>query len=58
MIALVLAATGSVGALAGLGIGWSAGYVRGVHVGHEQGTKAEREFSDRWREYCRNLAKT
>jgi hypothetical protein len=53
VIALVLVATGSMGVLAGIGIGWSAGYVRGVHVGHARGAKAEQDFSTRWREFCR-----
>jgi hypothetical protein len=46
---LVFWALFSVGVGVGLGFGWSAGYVRGLHVGHARGQTEAAEFSPRWR---------
>jgi hypothetical protein len=45
-----------VGLGVGASFGWSAGWVRGVHVGHDQGAAAARDFDDRWRAQAKQWA--
>jgi hypothetical protein len=49
VIALVFWSLLVLGGAIGLGFGWSAGYVRGLHVGHDRGMSDAHDFDVRWR---------
>jgi hypothetical protein len=57
VIALVFWSLFVLGLAIGVVVGWSSGYVRGLHVGHDRGLSDAQAFEVQWRAQLKDWAR-